>query len=405
MLRWIETCLPIIDQSPDRHERTRHTGFHRMSPTRSQSFSVRELATRVAVTLGALAIYRLGAALPLPGLDAERLYESGLVNAERISIFALGVMPMLNALLLVEMARLISDRFDDWGGATLANARRINHWALVGALLLAALQAYGVAVAFEGITGAVDDPGPEFRLAVVATLVGGTALLAWLTALISWYGVGSGFWILLLAPWLAGLPSAIARQIEFVRMGMLSQAGSVSILAYALFAVAGIAALGLVLARRGMPLERMLIWPLYIGTVLANFLLVIPWLLPDGPLQDTASTFLSPGAPLHIAALAVAIIAVSLAQSQRVEPPLPKHLPDVFAADGAAANSSSATPVDPAAATPVAALTALALAAVAVVPQLLKAWLNVPIPIDGIQITAAVGITLGVKSLLSGPRA
>src|SRR5262245_53833120 len=157
-----------------------------MALTQSTPFSVPELATRVAVTLGALAIYRLGVVLPLPGLDVVRLYERGEFQAiDRTSIFALGVMPIITALLLVEMARLLSKRFNDWGGATPANARRINHWVLVGALLMAALQAYSLAYAFEDISGVVDDPGPEFRLTAVVTLVGGTALLAWLAALIS----------------------------------------------------------------------------------------------------------------------------------------------------------------------------------------------------------------------------
>jgi hypothetical protein len=229
-------------------------------------------------------------------------------------------------------------------------------------------------------------------------------LLAWLAAVISRHGLGSGFWILLLAPWLVGLPAAIARQVEFVRMGVLSQTGSVSILAYALIAVAGVAALGLVLARRGMPLERTLIWPLYIGALPVNFLAALPWLLPDGPLRDAAWAFLGPGAPMHIAALAIAIITVSLAQSWRAEPVLPnQRFLDVFATAGSAAEGSSATPVDPAAAAPLV-LTALALATIAVVPPLLAARLKVPIPIDGLQITAAVGITLGMKSVLSGHR-
>src|SRR5262249_44711760 len=114
--------------------------------TRSTPFSGPDLAKRVAVTLGALAIYRLGVALPLPGLDVERLYESGVALAiDRTSVFALGVMPMLNALLLVEMVRLISDWFNDWAGATPANAQRLNRWVLVGTLLMAAFQAYGIA--------------------------------------------------------------------------------------------------------------------------------------------------------------------------------------------------------------------------------------------------------------------
>jgi hypothetical protein len=313
-----------------------------MPLARSKSFSVPDLAARIAVTLGALAIYRLGVALPLPGLDLERLYKIiGVVDADRGSVFALRVVPMITALLLVEIARLLSERFNDWVDATPANARRLNHWVVVGTLLLAAVQAYGVSVGFEGISGAVDDPGLEFWLTVVATLVGGTALLTWLAALISRHGVGSGLWVLLLAPYLAGLPATVLRYIEFVRMGVLSETGVASILAYALIAVASVAALGLVLARRGMPLERTLIWPLYISPIPVNFLTFVPLLFPDGPLRDTAGAFLSLGTPLHIAVLAAVIIVISLAQSRRAEP-------------RSAAVGSSATPVDPAAAAPVA---------------------------------------------------
>jgi preprotein translocase subunit SecY len=370
-----------------------------MTPTRNTPLSIVELATRVAVTLGALAVYRLGAALPLPGLEAVRLYgKKGAVQVDLTSVFALGVMPLINALLLVEIARLLSKRFNDWN-ATPANARRINRWALVGTLLLAGFQAYGIAVAFEGLPGAVAEPGPEFRLAVVTTLVGGTALLAWLAALISRYGVGSGLWILLLAPWLAGLPAAILEYAELGRMGVLSQATIVSILAYVLIAVASFVALGLVLARRGMPLERVLIWPLYIGAFVANFPLIVTWWLPAGPLQDTALALLGPVAPLHIAALAVVVIAVSMAQSRRADPGQLQESP--------AAGSSSATAVDSAAGAPIAltALTALALAAVAVAPYLFARQLGVSLPIGDVGITAAVGITLGIKGLLSGHRA
>jgi preprotein translocase subunit SecY len=128
---------------------------------------------------------------------------------------------------------------------------------------------------------------------------------------------------------------------------------------------------------------------LYIGPILTIFVWGVPWLLPAGALHDTTLALLSPGAPLYIAALAVVIIVVSLAQARRAAP-------------WSAAGGSSATSVDAAAAPVV--LTALALAAIAVVPYLLKARLNVPIPIDGTIITAAVGITLGVKSVLSGHR-
>jgi preprotein translocase subunit SecY len=367
-----------------------------MTPARSTLFSAPEPAARVAVTLGALAVYRLGAAVPLPGLDVEQmkwLFHSSSLATERASVFALGVGPLVTVLFLVEIARLLSKRFNDWGYAAPANARRINRWVLIGALLVAAVQAHGIAVAFEDFLRDVDDPGPQFRLSVVTALVGGTALIAWLATLISRHGVGNGLWLLLLTPWFAELPARIRPYAELVQAGMLSQGGAVSIIAYVLIAVACFAALGLVLARRGMPLDRVLIWPLYIGAVPVIYLPFFPFLLPDGPLRDTAGALFSWGAPLYLTALAVIIIAVFLAEWRRSEL-------------RSAAAGSSATPADPAAAAPVA-LTALALAAVAVVPYLLvmRLRLELPLPVDGIQIAAAVVITLGVKSLLPGHRA
>jgi preprotein translocase subunit SecY len=356
-----------------------------VAPAQSTPFlmpPIPELATRIAVTLGVLAIYRVGVALPMPGVDVTELYRMGGVfqAVERLSVFALGVVPLITALLVVEVARLVSDRFNDWSAAPV-NARRVNRWALAGALLLAAIQAYSVAVGLEGISFIVGEPGPEFRLAIVTTLVGGTALLAWLAALISRHGVGSGLWVLLLAPWLArSLPDTIFQCAELARMGLLSRDGILAILAYGLVAVAGITALALALARRGMPLERTLIWPLYIGSFVVTYLAIGPGLLPDGPLRDNALPLLRPGAPLYLAALALVIfVLVTLAHSRRAKPQ-------------SAAEDSSATPAA------LTTLTALALAAIAVAPYLFAARLDV-VPVEAIQITAAVGIVVGMKSL------
>ncbi len=363
------------------------------TPLSRTPVSVPELATRVAVTLGALAIYRLGLALPLPGLYFEQLYGTGAVQAiGRMSVFSLGVAPLVTALLFVELARLVSARFNDWAGASPANARRINHWVLVGALVLAPVQAYGVAIGIESIPNAVDEPGLLFRLTAAATVAGGTALLAWLASLISRYGVGSGLWILLLAPYLADLPAIALYYGEYMQRGILSQAGLVSILVYLLMAAACVVALALVLARRGIALERTLIWPQYMGAIVANFLTVVPWLLPTGPLRETALASLALGMPLHMAVLAAVIIAISLAQSRR-------------AGLRSAAEASSTAPASPAAAAPIF-LIALVLAAIAVGPDVLGARLPVSIPFGGIPLAIAAAITvvliLDVKSLSSG---
>src|SRR5262249_15757171 len=251
--------------------------------------SMPELMTRIAVTLRLLAVYRLGTHLPLAGIDQTALAnllagidQAALANlgsaftGERVSILALGVTPIISALLVVEVARLASERFNEWAGAT-PNARRVDHYVLIGSLLLAAFQGYGIATSLERAKNLVDEPGPQFQLNVVATFVAGTALLVWLAALISRHGVGCGVGSLLLGPYLAGLPSLALSVNEAVHSGILSEAGLVAVLAYFLVAMATVAALARTLAGSGMPLDRTLIWPLYIATIPAGVLVLTPW--------------------------------------------------------------------------------------------------------------------------------
>ena len=118
----------------------------------------------------------------------------------------------------------------------------------------------------------------------MATFVASTALLVWLAALISRHGVGSGVWILVLAPYLARLPGLALSVYEAVHSGTVTGAGLVTVLAYVLIALATVAALARTLARSGMPLDRTLIWPLYITTIP-----VVPRFFADGPMRDTAA--------------------------------------------------------------------------------------------------------------------
>src|SRR5215470_9392262 len=367
---------------------------HSRDPTRSMP----ELMTRIAVTLGVLAVYRLGTHLPLAGIDQTALAnllagidQAALANlgsaftGERVSIFELGVTPIISALLVVEVARLASERFNEWAGAT-PNARRVDHYVLIGSLLLAALQGYGMATSLERAENLVAEPGPQFQLNAVATFVAGTALLVWLAALISRHGVGSGFWILLLAPYLASLPGLALSVYEDVHSGILSEATLVAVLAYVLIALAIVAALARTLARSGMPLDRTLIWPLYIAVIPGWALVIVPWFFPDGPMRDVAAVLLNRGAPVYLAALAVIVIVTSLAQWQRVVP------------RPAVAEPSSPRVVE-GVGTSLTVLTVLTLAAITVVPVFLSTQLGLPMLIDGRLMTAIVAVALATQDM------
>jgi preprotein translocase subunit SecY len=349
-----------------------------------------QLMTRLAITLGALAIYRLGTHLPLAGIDQAELANlfrrggSGLA-VERVSIFALGVSPIISALLIVEMTRLASKRFNDWASAT-ANARRVDHYVLIGSLLLAALQGYGIATALEQAKNLVDEPGPWFQLNAVATFVAATALLVWLATLISRHGVGSGVWMLLLATYLAGLPGLTWSVYESVHSGIMSDAGLVAVLAYVLIALATVVALARTLARSGMPLDRTLIWPLYISAIPGWALVIVPWFFPDGPMRDTAAVLLNRGAPVYLAALAVIVIVASLAQWQGVVPrPAVAEPSSPLVVEGVGASLTI--------------LTVLTLAAITVVPVFLSTKLGLPMLIDGRSMTVIVAVALAMQDL------
>jgi preprotein translocase subunit SecY len=349
------------------------------------------LMARIAVTLGVLAVYRLGAVLPLAGIDHAALTNlfqanqaSPLAAVVRFSVLGLGVTPIISMLVLVEVARLASSRFNDWAGATPANARRVDHYVLIGSLLIAAMQGYGIATALEEMSNFVDEPGPQFRLMVVATLVAATALIVWLASLISRHGLGSGIWVLFLVPHIATLPSFAAGMMELVRQGAMSMAVLLAALACTVIAVAALVALVRPLILSRMPLDRTLIWPLFIAAFLADMLLLAPWLFPAGGIRDAVASLCNPGAPLYLAALGIFVIAISLAQWRAAEAP-------------AVAGLSSPS-VERRGASP-RVLTALTLAAVAVVPEILRTHFGIPILIGGGLIAATVSVALVAQVL------
>jgi preprotein translocase subunit SecY len=326
-----------------------------------------EFVTRLAVTLGALAVYSLGAHLPLPGVDLTPLLSmrSSLALAERVSVFALGVSPIISIMLLVEIGRLVSKGFNDWAYASPANARRLDHYVLIGSVLLAAVQGYGLATALEAVTDIVAEPGLPFRLAIMVTVVASTAMIVWLAAAISRYGLGSGVWILLLVPSLGGLPKTALLLFNAVQAGIMSGASVAVAAAVILIALAIIVMLALAVNGTGMPLDRTLIWPLYIAVWMAGALGSISSLLPAGEMGDKAVDLLHRGAPLYLAVLAVLVIVVSLWQWRRSAARLPAAEP-------------SALPKDAGGASPIL-ITALILATLAVLPEILTGYFGVPV--------------------------
>jgi preprotein translocase subunit SecY len=212
-----------------------------------------ELKKRIWFTLGALLIYRLGTYIPLPGIDPEALrlaFERqaggilGVFNmfaggaVERMAIFALGIMPYISASIIVQLMTSVIPTLEQLKKEGEQGRKVINQYTRYGTVLLATIQAYGIAVGLEGSQGLVLDPGMFFRISTVITLVGGTMFLMWLGEQITARGIGNGISLIIFAGIVANLPSAISGTLELGRTGALSTGIILAIIVLALVLIA-----------------------------------------------------------------------------------------------------------------------------------------------------------------------
>jgi preprotein translocase subunit SecY len=218
-----------------------------------------ELKKRIWFTLGALIVYRLGTYIPLPGIDPSVLSDIfkqqsggilGLFNVfaggalERMTIFALNIMPYISASIIMQLLTTVVPSFEAMKKEGEAGRKRINQFTRYGTVLLAVVQAYGIAIGLEGMTGgrggAVIEPGLFFRVVTVVTLTGGTMFLMWLGEQITQRGVGNGISLIIFAGIIAELPRALAATLELGRTGALSMAVIVVVFVGATAVIAGI---------------------------------------------------------------------------------------------------------------------------------------------------------------------
>ena len=196
-----------------------------------------ELARRIAMTLGVLLVFRIGAYIPLPGTDIgtwsrlSGLHSPSLFGfgdlpsgsaAQHFAIFALGILPYITAAILIQAVSIGSRRLRALSEAGDRGREKIAAYTIYLTIVLAAFQAYGVAEGLEGLRGLVPEPGALFRLTTVLTLTAGTLLLVWLSNQITLRGIGNGLALILAVGLLIDLPANVAGAIERVRMGYMS---------------------------------------------------------------------------------------------------------------------------------------------------------------------------------------
>ena len=209
-----------------------------------------DLRRRLVFLVLALVVYRIGAHIPVPGIDPaqlEQLFKSqsgGILNLfnmfsggalSRFTVFALGIMPYISASIIMQLMTYVVPTLEALKKEGESGRRKITQYTRYGTLFLAIFQSLGIAYALEGSQGLVLNPGFGFRMTAMVSLVAGTMFLMWLGEQITERGLGNGISILIFAGIVAGLPSAIGGLFELVRTGAMGIPASLLIIALVIF--------------------------------------------------------------------------------------------------------------------------------------------------------------------------
>ncbi|MBU3609998.1 preprotein translocase subunit SecY [Polynucleobacter wuianus] len=196
-----------------------------------------DLRRRLVFLVLALLVYRLGAHIPVPGIDPDQLAQLfagqkdgilGMFNLfsggalSRFTVFALGIMPYISASIIMQLMTIVVPSLESLKKEGQAGQRKITQYTRYGTVFLATFQALGISVALQAQPGLVINPGLMFELNTVVTLVTGTMFLMWLGEQITERGLGNGISIIIFGGIVSGLPNALASLLELVRTGSMN---------------------------------------------------------------------------------------------------------------------------------------------------------------------------------------
>jgi len=195
-----------------------------------------DLRRRLVFLMLALVVYRIGAHIPVPGINPDQLaqlfkgQQGGILSLfnmfsggalSRFTVFALGIMPYISASIIMQLMSYVVPSLEALKKEGESGRRKITQYTRYGTLGLAIFQSLGIALALEGSQGLVINPGFGFRMTAVVSLVAGTMFLMWLGEQITERGLGNGISILIFGGIAAGLPRAIAGLVELVDVGTM----------------------------------------------------------------------------------------------------------------------------------------------------------------------------------------
>lgn len=204
-----------------------------------------DLKSRLIFLALALVVYRIGAHVPVPGIDPDMLNQLfnqqqggilGLFNMfsggalSRFSVFALGIMPYISASIIFQMLSYVLPSLEAIRKEGEQGRRKITQYTRYGTLALGLFQGFGIAVALETQPGLVIDPGFLFRITTTVSLLTGTMFLMWLGEQITERGLGNGISIIIFAGIVAGLPNGASGLFQLVSTGAISPLAAIFVI-------------------------------------------------------------------------------------------------------------------------------------------------------------------------------
>jgi len=306
-----------------------------------------DLRRRLVFLLLALVVYRVGAHIPVPGIDPAQLQQlfkgqqGGILNLfnmfsggalSRFTVFALGIMPYISASIIMQLLTYVLPSLEQIKKEGETGRRKITQYTRYGTLGLALFQSLGIALALEASAGLVITPGFGFRMTAMVSLTAGTMFLMWLGEQITERGLGNGISILIFAGIAAGLPNSIGGLLELVRTGAMS-----ILVALVIVVVVALVTYFVVFVERGqrkilvnyarrqvgnkvyggqsshLPLKLNMsgvIPPIFASSIILLPSTIVSWFSAGSSLNwlKDISAALSPGQPLYVMLYAIAIV-------------------------------------------------------------------------------------------------
>jgi preprotein translocase subunit SecY len=393
-----------------------------------------ELWARLRFLFCAILVYRIGAHVPVPGVNPEKLAsifhqnEGTIVSLfnmfsggalERMSLFALGIMPYISASIIMQLLTAVTPSLDQLKKEGESGRRKISQYTRYGTLFLAFIQSFGMAIGLQG-QGVALMNGPSFVFTAVVTLVTGTMFLMWLGEQVTERGIGNGISMIIFAGIVAGLPAAVGQTLESARQGDINLLVvfvvlivAVAVVAFVVFVEKGQRKITISYAKKQqgrklyaaqqshLPLKINMagvIPPIFATSILLFPASIGQWVgsARDWSWLQTMSLAIAPGQPLYILLFALGIIFFCFFYTALMFDP--REVADNLKKSGAfipgiRPGEQSAKYID-SVLTKLTLLGAVYITSVCLLPQFLQVWFKVPFYLGGTSLLIVVVVVM-----------